>query len=271
VKAPTRTIASVSDLPEPKRDRQLGSAESRNDVGSGRATMLVDTMEKAARRVAATMTPDKVEFLKVDKDKLFTDDFKSKTKNPQYMVASFASKPMQIADVGDLNLGFPNPFANVKTKTVEAPAGEPEKLKTTRTARSVGENLRDTNERGEPEKLKTTRTAATNSVNPTPQSPFANTAKTSNNADANDRKPSSQSRNFKQMDRSSLMKFIAGSVRDVSSHLTNVDFAQALIQNKIQIRDHEGQKIGSIEPDITYFYDENLGRFRPNRSARVKK
>ena len=46
-KAPSRTIASISPLPEPQPQRQLGSANNRPDVATGRASIVVDTMESS--------------------------------------------------------------------------------------------------------------------------------------------------------------------------------------------------------------------------------
>lgn len=260
---PTRTIASISPLPEPEEDKQLGSNMNRRDVRGGRATLLVDTLERAADRVTKNLTPEKLELLKVDSKKIFTSDFKAKSKNPQYMVASFGASAITVADIGDIpNVSFPNPFGTAGTlknkegtkdkqqarSSANLPKEKGSDVKGEGSARSEGPRANDA----------AAPTAAGGNANNTASGfvPFAS------NSNTEERVPAATKPDFKYMGHAEIIKFITSSYRTVEPFVADREFMEALARNQIQVVDHERNKIGALKPEIRFVYDEKLQRLK---------
>lgn len=280
-RTPTRTIASIAPLPDEKPQQSLGSARNRADVSKGRATLLVDTMEAAATKVATTLTSEKLELLSVDRNQLFASDFKPKTGKPHYIVTASADKPIKVADIGDVQgLGFPNPFEHIKAKTADGKSISP--------GSTIGKPTENNKEDlgTKTEKAKISGSNADRSGDPSQGNPFS-AASNGAHAKAVDSPSSTRagglassknhgsemanSHAFKSMDRGALVRFITSSFRSVSSELENSEFAEALVKNGIQIVDHENRRIGSMKPDTTFVYRSDVGRLVQTRIDREKK
>jgi hypothetical protein len=268
---PTRTIASIEPLPDEAPQRSLGSVTNRRDVSSGRATVLVDTVERAARKVAQTLTPEKVELLQVDRKEIFEADYKPKTKSPHYFVTSSAANPIQVADIGNIQgLSFPNPFANSlpaqgKTEAKLAKSESDANSKLTKATKTSG-TVTEKEGTGVKSESGTSLTAAVlrNSRATTQAGSFA----------PETREPSAaRTHDFKSMDRTALVRFLTSGYRIVSAELENPDLAKALAdeRNRIQVHDHENRQIGSMKPEITFIYSSDVGRLVQTRVNREKK
>lgn len=272
---PTRTIASVEPLPEVSIGKSLGSARNR-DMSESRASFLVSTLEKAAAKVTKTLTPAKLELLEVDRKRIFEDDYKPKSKSPHYLVTSSATKPIQVADIGDLEgLSFTNPFANAKY----AKAGAGSRIESGDSTGKVVQGAGDA--KGASHDKTTTKAIAspdvsTNAFAVTQEPNVGMGSQQSSNA-----QPSSLSStravatsdtiDFKAMDKPTLIKFITSGFRTVSPHLKDAKLREALIINKIRIYDHENQRHGSMKPEDTFIYsvdDSRLVRTRGNRDKK---
>jgi hypothetical protein len=268
---PTRTIASIEPLPDEAPKRSLGSLANRRDVSSGRATALVDTLERAARKVAQTLTPEKIELLQVDRKEIFEADYKPKTKSPHYFVTSSAANPIQVADIGNIQgLSFPNPFANSlpaqgKTEAKLAKSESDANSKLTKATKTSG-TVTEKEGTGVESESGTSLTAAVlrNSRATTQAGSFA----------PETREPSAaRTHDFKSMDRTALVRFLTSGYRIVSAELENPDLAKALAdeRNRIQVHDHENRQIGSMKPEITFIYSSDVGRLVQTRVNREKK
>lgn len=303
---PTRTIASVSPLPEPRAHRQLGSMKNRTDVSAGRATAIIDPIEKVARELSARLTPEVLELKKVDRNQLFAKDFKPKTTTPQFMVVSSVKNPITIADVGDLkNIGFANPFtssgANAGSSSGAnsgAKSGSPQSEKAGLGQRSaLGKPAIEESRTSDKSRLDSasvfSRTTKPNSqekepvtLDRPPGSPSStttasgSTTPTTTNSAATVRGKTKPARSiassktqeeFKAMERMDLVRFITSGFRNVSPELENPALAEALVKNKIQILDHENRKIGSMTPEMTFIYRADLGRLVQTRVDRARK
>ncbi|CAN5613544.1 hypothetical protein BH10BDE1_BH10BDE1_08470 [soil metagenome] len=267
---PTRTIASIEPLPDEAPQRTLGSSSNRRDVGAGRATVLVDTVERAARKVTQTLTPEKIELLQVDRKEIFDANYKPKTKSPQYFVTSSATKPIQVADIGDIQgLSFPNPFASSlpkdKIEAKLAKVGGTTSTKT-KTANAKTNTLNEKDGDSKDDGAGLTASALRGSRATTNANALAGM-----NENREPNGTAKTTHDFKSMDRSSLVKFLTSGFRVVSPELENPGFAQALIDNRIQIHDHENRQIGSMKPDTTFIYSSELGRLVQTRANREKK
>jgi hypothetical protein len=268
---PTRTIASIEPLPDEAPKRSLGSLANRRDVSSGRATALVDTLERAARKVTQTLTPEKIELLRVDRKEIFEADYKPKTKSPHYFVTSSAANPIQVADIGNIQgLSFPNPFANSlpaqgKTEAKLAKSESDANSKLTKATKTSG-TVTEKEGTGVKSESGTSLTAAVlrNSRATTQAGSFA----------PETREPSAaRTHDFKSMDRTALVRFLTSGYRIVSAELENPDLAKALAdeRNRIQVHDHENRQIGSMKPEITFIYSSDVGRLVQTRVNREKK
>ncbi len=305
---PTRTIASVSPLPEPKAQRQLGSMKNRTDVSAGRATAIIDPIEKVARELSARLTPEVLELKKVDRNELFAKDFKPKTATPQFMVVSSVKNPITIADVGDLkNIGFANPFASSGTNSSASSGANSAANSGAKSGSAKGEKtgLGQRSALGKPaiEESRTTdksrldsatvfsvgtkpnaqinepstpvRTAsapvAANRTTTTPTATNSTATVPGKNKPARSIASSKTQEEFKAMERMDLVRFITSGFRNVSPELENPALAEALVKNKIQILDHENRKIGSMAPEMTFIYRSDLGRLVQTRVDRARK
>lgn len=240
-----RTIASIAPLPEPTAAKSLGSASGRRDVAqTNRATVLVDTLERAANSVKKQLTFEKLDARKVDSTEVFRATSTEKDK-PMFVVASLAEKPFQISNVADVKgLTFPNPFA--KGKASDGSSTSLSKVETT--------------EQGKPADTKT----GTNGIETS--TPRGTVGSRHNQASAPSgphaqiepggkpvtergiRSPSkSNSPNFETMSYSDLRKFLVGSYRQVAAVLEDQEFAKSLSKNGIQIYDHENRQIGATK------------------------
>lgn len=263
-----RTIASIAPLPAPSASKQLGSSRNRADAASGRATALVDTLESAARSVASVLTPEKVELLKIARDDFYAPKFKPKSLDAQFAVISPAASAMKIADISGLQgTSFANPFAEANyevdrntgaIKAVETGKG---KSGTARLARAhSGESTTDGS----------SGTDGSSSAGDSSDSAGAVAKSNSNARSSNDasRGPNANStHDFKAMDRTSLVRFMTSSYRNLSTELETREFADALIRNDIQVIDHENRRIGSMKPKTTFIYRSDLGRLVQTRTT----
>lgn len=263
-KPPARTIASISPLPDEAPQRRLGSTDNRVDVATGRASMLVDTMEKAALRVSQTLTPENLDSRKVDKVAIFSNDYKPTTKNPQYVVASLATGVMKVADFGDMKgLDFPNPFANVKQKvnrdtglftTMQVDAKDPKQKQVAKGADTA--TARASSNASSEDESSAGKSASAGAVSSSSNTTASSSA---NKTVAENRAPNSNSKHdFKNMDRTTLLNFVTSSYRSVAADLDDRDFKEALGRNDIQILDHEGRRIGSMKPATRFVYRGDL-------------
>ncbi len=287
---PTRTIASIEPLPDVAPERQLGSMVNRRDVSTGRATVLVDTLERAARNVATKLTPEKIDLLEVDRNKIFQADYKPKTKSPQYLVTSSSKNPIQVADIGDIRgLSFPNPFADQlptekpASRLAKAEAGtatDARPVAATKTrggsaegraaaGATISERDRDAADVRASEGASTVAAAASLTAAALRNSRAITQA---NILPTESREPSAASTlDFKSMDQAALIKFLTSSFRTVSTELENPKLAKALVDNRIQIHDHEKRQIGAMKPEVTLIYSSELGRLVQTRLNREKK
>lgn len=265
---PTRTIASIAPLPDENPGVHLGFSNNRNDVRSGRATVLVDTLERAADKVSKTLTPEKLELLKVDSNQIFSSNFKPKTKNPQYMVASFGTSPITIADIGDVQgLSFPNPFANIKTAGGDSASTSSQKVMNLKTNAAKTAKADGANAAGDSSGLAAAangNTGAPAANLPTAASAFSSAA----TSGPPNRVPAGARPNFKVMDHDAIINFLTNSYRAVESHIADHEFIEALARNKIQIVDHERKKIGALRPDLKFEYNEKVQRLVMKRRDR---
>lgn len=283
---PTRTIASVSPLPEPKAQRQLGSMKNRTDVSAGRATAIIDPIEKVARELSARLTPEVLELKKVERNQIFAKDFKSKSNSPQFMVVSSVKNPITIADVSSLkNIGFPNPFASASdADAASSPSGRSPAVGDTRTqspviasrpgklpSKTVSGNAVTDVDTGTAA-LGTKNSAQAPRMLPEPISQGTATASArAQNKPARSIASAKSHEEFKAMERMDLVRFITSGFRNVSPELENPALAEALVKNKIQILDHENRKIGSMTPEMTFIYRTDLGRLVQTRVERARK
>lgn len=247
-----RTIASIAPLPEPTTSKSMGSSRGRRDVTqTNRATVLVDTLERAANSVTKQLTFEKLDARKVEPSEVFRSASTANDKS-MFVVASLADKPFQISNVADVKgLTFPNPFAapnsgsgkliaqaasteaSEQTKVVDHTSQQPSETKPS--GRSNFTNLGADNplsENIQSGKLKVVKTAD-GSVR------FVKTDRSPNKTDAPD---------FETMSHTDLKKFLVGSYRQVAEHLESQNFARALLKNGIQIYDHENRQIGASKP-----------------------
>ena len=268
-KSPSRSIASISPLPEPKAQRRLGDERNRGDVSTRRAVLLMNAVESAADKVTQTITQEKMDQLKVDPVEIFNKDFKPRSQNPQYIVASFASKGIQVADIGDIkNLEFQNPFkTNSKNENDSAHT----------LASAPKSNGKASSKKSEAGNSNTDSSAAAFS-NEDSMDKKSNVAKPTQAAIAAASEPSqtrqpsaSSSHQFKNMDGIALIGFLTSSFRTVSTELENPELAQALVANEIQVIDHENRRIGSTKPKTTFVYRADVARLVQTRLDRAKK
>lgn len=257
-----RTIASIAPLPAASSSRQLGSSRNRADATAGRATALVDTLEGAARTAASTLSPEKVELLKVDREQFYAPKFKPKSLDAQFAVISPAASAMKIADISGVDgTSFANPFAGSNyevdrntgaIKAVDSKSGKTGSDKLFASAGSSGSGS----------------DSAHDGSAASADSASKSTATSASNATGNSRGPSANgTHDFKAMDRGALVKFMTSSYRTLSSELETRDFAEALIRNDIQVIDHENRRIGSMKPKTTFIYRSDLGRLVQTRSS----
>lgn len=255
----SRTIASISALPEASRSRSLGSARGRQDVSSPRATRLVDTLESAARKVATTLTLEKLDARKIET----TEAFGQRTKDQpaqKLIVASLAGRPLQISNIADINdLSFPNPFADEKGEKRIQPAAQikglaaspqsdtgrgHEESKTPSASAIAAAMAGSATERlTQSSGLGPSLTGSTSSLKQKPSDREPNSTKTSGGK-------KSTTQEFEKMSATELKKFVVGSYRAVAAELENQEFAKALSKNGIQIYDHENRQIGAMEPAL---------------------
>ncbi len=263
---PSRTIASISPLPEASEGRTLGSAKGRRDVSQvNRATRIVDTLENAARKVTTTLTLEKLDARKIETAEAFRP--RSKDQAPQKLiVASLAERPLQISDISDIadlrDLTFPNPFSG-KNQEPKAAATQ---LIVGKTAPESPDSVRETKD-GQPpiasiaSALSGSATAKlTQSSGLVPSFPNSDGnhldsgTKVKEKFKVSDREPGnakkSTTHEFEKWTATELKKFVAGSYRSVADVLENQDFAKALSKNGIQIYDHENRQIGAMEPAL---------------------
>lgn len=275
VNVPTRTIASISPLPDEKPQRRLGSRDNRADVKTGRATVLVDTLESAAKKVSSTLTFEKLETMAVNSNDIFKKGFEPKTKSPQYIVASFVSQPIKVADIGDMkDLGFANPFASVKAKPSNADAvataSRGADATSDKSAKTLNESKAKIAKEDDPNFVSAS-SVINGSDSPQAKSPQAATAQPA----ATMRNPTSThntSPNFKAMDRHALIGFLTSSYRTVAPEMNNPELWNALTSNNIVVFDADNHKIGSTQknPD-TFVYNPNLSRLVQTRVDRKRK
>lgn len=256
-----RTIASIAPLPAPSSTRQLGSSRNRADAASGRATALVDTLEGAARSVASTLTNEKVDLLKVDREQFYSPKFKPKSLDAQFAVISPASAAMKIADIsGVAGTSFANPFASANyevdrntgaIKAVEAKSGKASTDSKLMAQAMSGDAANDASSAtAESASSANKGSTASGAAGESPRAPSAN-----------------NTHDFKAMDRTSLVRFMTSSYRSLSSELETREFAEALIRNDIQVIDHENRRIGSMKPKTTFIYRSDLGRLVQTRTT----
>ena len=239
-----RTIASIAPLPEPTASKSLGSARGRRDVTqTNRATVLVDTLERAASSVTKQLTFEKLDARKVEPGEVFRSASTDKEK-PIFVVASLAERPFQIANVADVKgLTFPNPFAKAEAmalakatdskSTISPGAGSGSETRAATDSEDTGVALATGPSAGG---LATGRAMQTASAQPV-------------GFKASDRSPSkTNAPDFENMSHSDLRKFLVGSYRQVAEFLEDQKFARALLKNGIQIYDHENRQIGATKP-----------------------
>lgn len=244
-----RTIASIAPLPEPATAKSLGSSRGRRDVAqSNRATVLVDTLERAASSVTKQLTFEKLDARKVEPSEVFRSASADKDKS-MFVVASLTDRPFQISNVADVKgLTFPNPFAKSESMTLakvvdpKMPATPSEGTGSSETRSSPssedrGENVAASAAAG----LAGSRAVQTAGL----QAVIGQTAGLKSPA----RSPSKTAPpDFETMSYGDLRKFLVGSYRQVAEHLEDQKFASALLKNGIQIYDHENRQIGATKP-----------------------
>lgn len=266
---PSRTIASIAPLPDARPDRKLGSANNRRDVSSGRATALVDTLESAARSVSQTLTPEKLESVKIERAEIYSPKFKPKSIDVHYAVVSPATSPMKIAELStEAGVSFPNPFANASFK-VNRETGSMTVADAKAEAGSHGKpNLKLSGAGAVLEGDQSGGGIASGRVT-SAMTVGANQGAGLTGGSTADRSPSNgKTHDFKAMDRTALVRFMTSSYRALSTELESRDFAEALIKNEIQVIDHEQRRIGSTKPRTTFIYREDLGRLVQTRAEK---
>lgn len=250
-----RTIASIAPLPAPAPNRSLGSARGRQDVAqSNRATVLVDTLEKAASSVTKQLTFEKLDARKVDPVEVFRSATKGND-SPMFVVASLSERPFQISNVADVKgLTFPNPFAKANAPTgssmtlakldAKAEAVEQGKVIESKTG----------SESGSPPKSHGGGAVDLGADNPFSQKLLSGDIRVrqdSNGKTVIEKRGRSAAKSsapdFENMSYGDLRKFLAGSYRQVAEFLEDQSFARALLKNGIQIYDHENRQIGATK------------------------
>jgi hypothetical protein len=259
---PTRTIASVSPLPQASSSRNLGSTSNRRDVTTGRATVIVDTLESAARRLSSSLTPETIAKRKVD-----TATQAASASPAKLLIASLAGSASQTIDITDVRgLDFKNPFADVRSKSPTVLAAQ-EAIETIHSKQIAAENASKKETPKTDDTVTTSSSssssgaASTGSARQEPQSkPHSNASNVTAPATAN-RAPSQASKHrFSNMSENDLKQFLTSSYRTVSTELENPEFAQALAANGIRIHDHENRTIGALKPKVLFIYDQRRSR-----------
>lgn len=278
---PSRTIASISPLPDEVPTRRMGAESDRTDVSTGNATMLVDTLENAAKKVTTTMTPPKMDSLTVDKKDVFAPVTRSRTKTPEYFVSSSIAKPIQIADISGIkDLSFKNPFASVDTITATklgAPAknGSPGKATSPKVVSpAASPEDRTPNDVAASDGGVTGSVARTGSSAPPTRSVGSssnNRVSSASRSSPHQSSSTSKTHKFKAMDKAALLGFLTSTFRTVSTELDNPEFVEALSKNGIQIHDHENRRIGANKPETTLIYSSEKGRLIQTRVTRGTK
>lgn len=250
-----RTIASIAPLPAPVPNRSLGSAHGRRDVAqSNRATVLVDTLEKAANSVTKQLTFEKLDARKVDPVEVFRSAGKGND-NPMFVVASLSERPFQISNVADVKgLTFPNPFA--KANAPEGSSMTLSKLEAKAETVEQGKVIEsksgsESSSPAKPHASGAVDLGSDNSFGKRQQSGDIRSRKDSNGKTISERTDRSIAKSsapdFENMSYVSLRKFLAGSYRQVADFLEDQSFARALLKNGIQIYDHENRQIGATK------------------------
>lgn len=261
-----RTIASIASIPEPS-SAKLGSTKGRRDVAQyNRATVLVDTLERAANSVTKHLTFERLDARKVEPTEVFRSAGKDSEKS-MFVVASLADRPFQISNVADVKgLSFPNPFAKTESRglaKVVDQNGAPVIPTQTESLVSV-----DSVDLGTGAIAGVTAGIANSRAVQTASSqPFSLKG---------DRSPSKTSApDFENMSQSDLKKFLVGSYRQVAEFLEDRKFVLALSKNGIQIYDHENRKIGASKATMVegqmrhtiFIYSAEKSRLIQSRTA----
>jgi len=247
-----RTIASIAPLPEPTTSKSMGSSRGRRDVTqTNRATVLVDTLERAANSVTKQLTFEKLDARKVEPSEVFRSASTANDKS-MFVVASLADKPFQISNVADVKgLTFPNPFASANSGSGKliAQAASAEASEQTKIADQNGQQPSETKPSG---RSNFTNLGADNPLSESIQSGKLKVVKTADGSVRfvkTDRSPNkTDAPDFETMSHTDLKKFLVGSYRQVAEHLESQNFARALLKNGIQIYDHENRQIGASKP-----------------------
>jgi hypothetical protein len=244
-----RTIASIAPLPEPATAKSLGSSRGRRDVAqSNRATVLVDTLERAASSVTKQLTFEKLDARKVEPSEVFRSASADKDKS-MFVVASLTDRPFQISNVADVKgLTFPNPFAKSESMTL-AKVVDPKMPATPSEGNGSSETHASTSSEDHSATVAASAAAGLAGSRAVQTAGLHAAIGQTARSKGPDRSPNKTAPpDFENMSHGDLRKFLVGSYRQVAEHLEDQKFARALLKNGIQIYDHENRQIGATKP-----------------------
>lgn len=274
--AASRSIASVAPLPR-ESDRSLGSKSNRSDVRSGRASVLVDTLTDAAGRVTAALTQTVLDEREVPYKKLLTANGITKHRpNAQYFVSSSLEKPLQVADISGLDLGFKNPFADAKSgakATLAANTKAGERQPQADAANSPKQEARPPQD--ESVFTSTSAAEASDSSNANSTGNGGTTIRSGQSAAAAPRashaatgaahNPASTSTSSQGEGKDLLQRKLTQGYKSVEPLLKDSELKQELAETDTAIITKEGRTIGSCSAKTWFVYSQSLQRLTQSR------
>lgn len=278
-KPPTRAIASVADLPMPSESRALGSAAGRRDVAAtSRAAYIANAVASAATKVTDALTPATIDKHLVNRDDLYAGKYKPTREDPNYVVAGFKNRPLTVAEIGKMDLGFKNPFGGDESKSgSKTDARLAQRDSSDLPASAFGSGDAKAKAKG------SDTPTAQHSVSGTAPAGPAAVARTSaagekehgedpgqaargSSSSSSGRTPTNAV-DYRSMGRSEMVMLLTSEYDGYEGDVNTSDFREALNRNNLRIRIKDGRVLGSGQE--FYVYDPALKRMKKSDEQRA--